>query len=432
MADVKTTTGTRGVYRADVEASLPYLVCDADHHFYEPDDSMTRHLERKYRDRMYGQRPISRSSDDDDHKSRTIGVHTVPEGGFGGVDPDELPEMSLGGDIPMPGAMLNRLNPMRDLTSDEREELAAHLQQMQPAFLRREERLQLMDEQHVEAAVIHSIGGAGDPAFLAGDLEAGYAIARAFNRWIQDDWGFSYKNRIFVPAAVPLADVEQAVAELDRVLGEGAALVNLPTGPSYGRSPFDPYFDPYWARVQEAGTPVVIHLGGGRYQRYGADWSEDPDADYAQFNGFQWVTYWGDRPVMDTVTAMIFHNLFGRFPEIKVLIAEHGTVWLPYLLRKMDHAFLLGRQTKWGDRLTERPSELFQRHVLIAPFPEENVARTLEIVRPECLVFGSDFPHSEGLPDPVQYVTQLKDLPDSTVKLLMRDNLAGLLGLATG
>jgi predicted TIM-barrel fold metal-dependent hydrolase len=430
MSQSNTGVGTRGIYRADVEVSLPYRVCDADHHFYEPDDSMTRHLEAEYRDRMFGQRPISRSSADDDHQSRTIGVHTVPEGGFGGIDPSELPEMNMGDDIPMPGAMLNRLNPMRDLSSDERQELAERLQLMQPAFAQREERLGLMDAQGVQAAVIHSIGGAGDPAFDNGDVDAGYAIARAFNRWIQDDWGFSYKDRIFVPAAVPLVEVDRAVVELERVLVEGAKLVNLPTGSAFGRSPFDPYFDPYWARVNEAQVPVVVHLGGGRYQRYGADWSEDPNADYSDFNGFQWVHYWGDRPVMETVTAMLFHNLLGRFPNIKVLVAEHGTVWLPYLLRKMDHAFLLGRQTKWGGRLAEKPSEIFQERFVIAPFPEENVARTLEAVRPECLVFGSDFPHSEGVPDPVQYVIQLKDLPDTIVRMLMRDNLANFLGLA--
>src|SRR5262249_5149185 len=151
------------------------------------------------------------------------------------------------------------------------------------------------------AAVIHSIGGAGDAAFAREDAEAGYAIARAFNRWIQDDWGFCHADRIFVPACVPLADPDEAVTELERVLDAGARLINLPAGPAFGRSPFDPCFDSYWSRVEEARTPVVVHLGGGGYQRYGSDWSENPRDHYAQFNGFQWVNYWGDRPIMETV-----------------------------------------------------------------------------------------------------------------------------------
>ena len=113
---------------------------------------------------------------------------------------------------------------------------------------------------------------------------------------------------------------------------------------------------------------------------------------------------------------------------MKVLIAEFGTPWLPYLVRKMDHAALLGRPAKFG-KLPGRPSRIFKEHFVVAPFPEENIQRPMEIVGPDVLVFGSDFPHAEGLPDPVQYATQLKGLDDVTVKKIMRDNLANFLGI---
>jgi len=171
-----------------------------------------------------------------------------------------------------------------------------------------------------------------------------------------------------------------------------------------------------------------VHLGGGGYQKQGAAWGEDPDAKYSEYNAFQWISYWSDRPVMETITAMMFHNLFGRFPKVKVLIAEYGTPWLPYLVRKLDHAALLGRKPKWGT-LPGRPSQIFKRHFVVAPFPEENITRPMEVVGAECLVFGSDFPHSEGLPDPVQYASQLKGLDDDTVRKIMRDNLANFLEL---
>jgi predicted TIM-barrel fold metal-dependent hydrolase len=125
---------------------------------------------------------------------------------------------------------------------------------------------------------------------------------------------------------------------------------------------------------------------------------------------------------MDTVTAMMYHNLFGRFPKIDVLIAEFGTVWVPYLLRKLDHAMLLGRKAKWGT-LPGRPSALFKERCVIAPFPEESVSKAIDVLGTDCLIFGSDFPHSEGIPDPMQYVTQLKDLDDVTVRKIMRGNL---------
>jgi predicted TIM-barrel fold metal-dependent hydrolase len=430
-----TTPGARGVYRADVEEKLPYRVFDADNHFYPAADAVDRYLDPKLRERALrpGESFVLENEEDiqevkhvEGSKWRTIGEHPVPEGGPGGVDLSELPEMEA--NIPIPGAMLNRLNPMRDLDKLSRAELVHRYNEMRPAFEHKDPRLALMDFQGVQAAVVHAGGAPSDSAFERGDVEAGYAVARAFNRWLEDDWGFAYQNRIFVPAIVPLRDVDYAVTELESVLDKGAKLVNLHPGPAYGRSPFDPYFDPLWARVNEAGVRVAVHLNGAGYQRYGADWGEDPDAKYSDYNAFQWVSYWSDRPIMETVTAMMFHNLFGRFPNIKVLIAEFGTPWLPYLIRKLDHAALLGRRPKYGT-LPGRPSEIFKGHFVVAPFPEENVSRPMEVVGADCLVFGSDFPHSEGLPDPVQYTSQLKGLDEITVRKIMRDNLASFLGL---
>ncbi len=285
-----------------------------------------------------------------------------------------------------------------------------------------------MDMQNVELAVLHAVGTGWESSFNRGDTEAGYAVNRAFNDWLFEDWGFAYEDRIIVPVPIPLYDVDYAVAELERSLERGARMIDLQPGPAGGgRSPFDPYFDPFWNIVNESHTKVAVHLGAP-YTRYGAEWSEDPNARYQNFNGFQWVSYWGDRPIMETVTAMMFHNLFGRFPNIDVLIAEFGSVWLPYLLRKLDHAMMLGRKPKWGS-LPGRPSSIFKERCVIAPYPEENVKRAIDEVGDNCLVFGSDFPHSEGIPDPMQYVLQLKDLEDVTIKKIMRDNLSRFIGL---
>ena len=423
--------GSRGVYVADVEQSLPYGVFDADHHLYAPSDAVTRYLAPEMIERAWVPGEPHMLTDEDydaevDHDRRTIGVHTQPEGGHGGVDLSSLPEME--GRIPIPGAMLNKLNPMRDLDQLSRAELVERYNTMRPAFEKKEPRLVLMDSQNVEVAVLHAVGTGWESAFSRGDVEAGYAVARAFNDWLFEDWGYAHENRIFVPVPVPLFEVDRAVAELHRVLDRGARIIDLPPGPAFGRSPFDPYFDPFWSVVNESHTRVAVHLGGS-YARLGGEWSEDPNARYQDFNGFQWVSYWGDRPIMETLTAMMFHNLFGRFPNVNVLIAEFGTVWLPYLLRKLDHAMMLGRRPKWGT-LPGRPTSTFKERCVVAPYPEENVSRSMEVVGSDCVVFGSDFPHSEGIPDPMQYVTQLKGLDEATVRKIMRDNLASFLEIA--
>jgi predicted TIM-barrel fold metal-dependent hydrolase len=421
-----TQTGNRRVYQKDVEAKLPYMVYDADNHIYPPADAEVRHLEKQYVERVFPTGKTHRTQVDvvgDEHKAKTLGEHPVGE--HGGVDPLAIPEMK--GDIPVPGAMLNRMNPLKGLDKDGQESLVETFRQMEPAFENRERRIELMDEQGVQAAVIHAGSRSYATAFNNRDVSAGYAASRAWNRYLQADWGFVHEDRVFTPAYIPLLDVDMAVAELDRCMGEGARLIGLDTGGSFGRSPADPLFDPYWSRVNEAKLPIVVHLGGAFAHR-GPDWGEDPNTPYKDFNAFQWLAFWSDFPIMETVAMLVFHSFLTRFPNINVLIAEHGVPWLPYFLRKMDHAHLLGRQPKWGGRLPTRPSELFKQRFMIAPFPEENVQRAIDVVGTECLVFGSDFPHSEGLPDPVQYVAQLKGQPAPVVKAIMRDNLVRFLG----
>jgi predicted TIM-barrel fold metal-dependent hydrolase len=91
---------------------------------------------------------------------------------------------------------------------------------------------------------------------------------------------------------------------------------------------------------------------------------------------------------------------------------------------------LMGRRATWG-KLEMRPSEYFRQRIFVAPFPEENVERVVEAVGVDPIVFGSDFPHGEGLPEPTLYLSQLKNLDDTQVRAIMRDNLARYLDIAS-
>ena len=118
---------------------------------------------------------------------------------------------------------------------------------------------------------------------------------------------------------------------------------------------------------------------------------------------------------------------------MRVCLSEQGTVWLPYTLRKMDHAFLMGRKAKWAEngRLDRAPVARSSASTSSwRPFPEENVQRVVAEVGIEPIVFGSDFPHGEGLAYPGEYAAaQLGELlRTTTCKRIMRDNLADFLG----
>ena len=303
---------------------------------------------------------------------------------------------------------------------------------------RADRRLALMDEQGIDVAIMYPARARYEIEF-EDDVVAMYANIRAFNRWIHEEIGFAYQDRMYMPPYLALADVDLAVQELDTVLEQGAPLIQIRAGhahggatdPFGGRSVADPVFDPFWARVNEAHGRVCVHLGPNLYQRAGALWSEDPEVTFGDFDAFQWAMYWGDRPAMELTAGMILHNLFGRFPNVHVLLSEMGTVWLPYTLRKMDHAYVMGRKVKWSTdgRLDARPSEIFRRHFVVAPFPEENVPRVVADVGIEPIAFGSDFPHGEGLAYPERWAeTQLAGFAPDDVKRIMRDTLANFLG----
>jgi predicted TIM-barrel fold metal-dependent hydrolase len=392
------------------ETTLPYPVFDADNHFYDAEDAITRHLERSVIDA--GKVAV-------DYRPDTFLRHRARM----------LEE--FGNEYGVPGSHTYKANPLRIADPDEREKVVQSFRLLAPSYQSRENRLDVMDVQGLEAAIMFPSGvGVSVEGEFLDDPVANAANVRAYNRWVTDDWGWAYKNRIFTPANVPLANIDVMVEELDRTLTDGARTVLLPPGPLNGRSPADPYFDPFWARIEESRARVVVHLNYTRYQRAGAEYGYDPDTHYFDgFDAFQWFSYWGDRPIMETVAAMIFHNLFTRFPDLRVGIIEHGAVWAPYAIRKMDHGFMMGKESQHG-KLDRRPSDVFREHFVIAPYPEENIGRILDVLSPDCLVFGSDFPHPEGLPDPVTYVNQLHDLSDEDQQKIMSTNLAGFLGLA--
>jgi predicted TIM-barrel fold metal-dependent hydrolase len=434
------------------ETELGYRINDADNHFNEPLDCFERYIDPKDTDlairyvtgpdgarlQLFAGRPskfhsrqVTFSSDElqkmlGDTSNIGTGRGTVPR-------TEGEPELGV-----VPGMLLNRLNPLKGLDEEERKAFVAEFRNKSEAFGNRDLRLALMDEQGIDKALMFPAAAHDIEYEFVDNLPALYANTRAFNRWMHEEVGYVAEGRMFLPPYIPLADPDLAVRELERVMADGATMFQTKSGhahggasnPFGGRSPADPVYDRFWSIVNEAGLRWAVHLGGTDYQKYGADWSEDPDTVFGDFDAFQWMMYWGDRPAMELTAALVLQNFFGRYPNVKVCLSEQGTVWLPYTLRKMDHAFLMGRKAKWSEtgRLDRRPSQIFREHFVVAPFPEENVQRVVDEVGIEPIVFGSDFPHGEGLAYPSQYVgAQLSAFSEAEQRRIMRDNLEGFL-----
>jgi predicted TIM-barrel fold metal-dependent hydrolase len=300
----------------------------------------------------------------------------------------------------------------------------------------RDARLKLMDEQKIQAELIFNTLAVSRGWMVGGDPVQTFANLRAVNRYLAAEWGWAYQDRIYAAALLGLDDLDLAVAELDRLLAQGVRAINLVPGPVGRLSPADPYFDPFWARVNEANVLVCFHTDTASHVAYremfGGWWEpaeaaahrgvSDTDSAFMSFQMFN------ERPIMDTVVALILHNLFGRFPNVKVLSVENGSFWVPYTVKLLNKHYAINQNGFWLGGKPERPSEVFKRHVFVTPFHEENVQSIVDVVGPDCVLFGSDFPHAEGLADPVtDYLSDLEVTDPVAIQKIMRDNLKNLL-----
>ena len=229
-----------------------------------------------------------------------------------------------------------------------------------------------------------------------------------------------------------LLDLDHALTELDWSLNQGARLIHLRPGPVAGRSPADPIFDPFWARVEEANVGVAFHISESGYnQMMSVQWGEDPNPSSKEMSALQWTCFYGDRVISDTIAALIFHNLFGRFPGLHVSSIENGSLWVPYLLKAMDKNKGMGRDRMWpGGYVKGRPSEIFKEHVYISPYHEENAVALADLIGTERVLFGSDFPHPEGLAEPREFVAQLSSLNPTERRDILRNNALRFMGVA--
>ena len=133
---------------------------------------------------------------------------------------------------------------------------------------------------------------------------------------------------------------------------------------------------------------------------------------------------------METIGALILHNLFGRFPNVKVLSIENGSVWVPYLLKVMDKMKGMGRNGPWlGGQVSGRPSEIFKQHVWVAPYHEEDIVALADLIGIDRVLLGSDYPHPEGLATPVRFAESLSPLGNDATRRIMRDNGRELVGI---
>jgi predicted TIM-barrel fold metal-dependent hydrolase len=284
----------------------------------------------------------------------------------------------------------------------------------------RDKRLEVMDAQGVEAAYFFPTLAVGMQQSLAHDLPAAVAAFESFNRWMEEDWGFAYQDRIFAAPVITLVDPDAAVRQVEFALDHGARMVCMVPGPvpceTGSRSPAHPAYDPVWARINEAGILVGVHGGDGGMNEYLAKWEETDEMQAFRSTPLRQVMT-HERQIFDTFAALICHGLFDRFPNLRMASIENGGMFAPKLIEELHIAY-----GKMPQEFGKHPVEAFKEHVWVSPFYEDDIPLLKHELGAEHLLFGSDWPHAEGLADPTDFIDDIPGFSDDEVRKIMRDN----------
>jgi len=270
----------------------------------------------------------------------------------------------------------------------------------------------------------------------SGDLELAYGAATAHNRGMVE---FCSVDPRLVPSLyVPLVDFERAATTVDEALelSGGACALLVASGCPPGHSPSHVALDPVWARAEEAGVPIVFHVGGTGDlidPAYFENGLPIPPDFHGGEENFRSVDYMGiPGPPMQTLATMIFDGVLERHPDLRIGVIEQGAIWLPSWMRQMESAMdAFQRHEERLQALSLRPSEYVRRQIRATPYPTEDVGWIVEQAGAEVPLFSTDFPHVEGGRRPVErFEASLGDASEAVRQAFYCDNFVDLMGRA--
>jgi predicted TIM-barrel fold metal-dependent hydrolase len=398
---------------------LGFRAFDADNHYYEAEDAFTRHIDPDMAKRAMQWADVN-------GKKRLL---------VGGKINKFIPNPTFN-PIAAPGSLEDYFRGRNDKGIDMKT-MFGDLDPIDdhPGYRNRDARLQLLDEQDMDGALLFPTLGVGMQEALKKDVPALHAAFSAFNSWLDEDWGFDRGDgRLYAAPMIAFADPDEAAAEVDRVLAAGARILvtvpgPVPDGDDGYVSPGHPKFDPIWARIAEAGVPLALHAGLSGVGHYGRFWRTGGAGDAGGFTAFKHAVFpmvaFQDLGISHSFAALICHGVLERFPTLRLASIENGAMWVPDLLRNLKDA-----HGKMPFAFQRHPVDQFKEQVWVAPYYEDDMDRLKDVMGVERLLFGSDFPHTEGLAEPTQFVKDIPTFTPEETRAVMRDNVLELLGVA--
>lgn len=394
-----------------VMSRLGFPVFDADNHLYETRDAFTRHLPKQHRGAI-------------DYVEVDGRLKIAVRGQISNYIPNPTFDR-----VGVPGIQADYFKHGNPEGKSYREIIGRGID-CPDSFRNAEARLGLMNEQGVDYALMLPTLASLVEERMRDDPDLAADVIHSMNMWMVDEWPYQYQNRIFSVPIITPGLVDRAVQELEFVLAQGAKAVLMRPAPAWGyrgpRSFAKPEFDPYWRLVEESGVLVVIHASDSGYVRYSNEWegATSETMAFAEPQLFSASLRNQHRDIQDAVTSIITHGVCWRFPNVRIALIENGAGWVPHLLHELELTY-----QKMPHLYPLTPTETFKRNFWMHPFHEENPRGLVELLGPDHVIFGSDYPHVEGLAEPLSYVDEISDLPEDTIRKIMGGNMIELLGV---
>ncbi len=384
-----------------------YPVFDSDNHMYETKDAFTRHLPKRYKEAV-----------------KYVEIDGRTKIMVRGQVSDYIPNPTFDV-VARPGAQEEYFRNGNPEGKSYREVVGEPMKAI-PAFREPEPRIRVMDELGVDRTLMFPTLASLLEERMRDDPELIHAAIHALNEWMHETWQFNYQDRIFATPVITLPIVDKAIEELEWCVERGAKTVLIRPAPVPGyrgsRSFAYPEFDPFWKKVVEADILVSMHASDSGYARYQSDWTGPTEMLPFRLDAFRMLTM-GKRAIEDTCAALTCHGLLTRFPDLRIALIENGADWVIPFLEHLADVY-----KKMPQVFTEHPVDAFKRNIYISPFHEDRIELLAKELGTDHLLFGSDWPHPEGLAEPCSYLDHLpKSFSEQDLEAIMGGNLARIM-----
>ena len=214
------------------------------------------------------------------------------------------------------------------------------------------------------------------------------ALQKNYNDWLHD-YATAANGRLFGLAAIPVQDPEAASAELDRVIKLGFKGGCIPCTSPAERPYFDDAYEPIWARAEEAGFPLSMHVGTNAHvpkERRVRPWRADAIADYAASQG----------TVQRTIVEFMCRGVCERHPNLRIVVAEFNAGWIAHWLDRVDQGLQRERRNMAEPYAGPPPHEIWRRQFHATLEDDRPALATRHLIGVDNLMWGSDYPHTDS------------------------------------